>query len=133
VEVGVDSVALVSIFARKRVLGEVADQRILIKNSSEATEEGPHAKLGHTLAIFEGVAQVEDLAVVALVSVVAEVTALAVETEVDIAHNGGGVGGKLEEVRAGVPAYAGHGHGARYQHGCSEDDALHTVEMEGIV
>jgi len=111
VEVGVDAVTLVSIYAGEGVLGVVAGQRFLIEYGSKTTEEGPHAELGHTLTVFEGVANVEDLAIVALVSVVSKVTVCAIETELDIGANGGCVGNQLEVVWAGVPADAGDGHG----------------------
>jgi len=102
VEVAVDGESGISFFAGKRVLGEVAHQGFLIEHGSKTAEEGPHAKLGNSLGILEGVAQMEDLAVVALVRVVSEVTGSTVEAEVDVADDDGSVGRQLVEVGAGV-------------------------------
>jgi len=130
VEVGVDAEALVGLVARQGVLGEVAHKRFLVEDCAEAAEEGPHAQLGNALTVFEGVAQVEDLAVVALVSVVTKVTAGTVETEVDVANDSGGIGWQFVEVGAGVPADAGDGHGGGHEHGGGEDEALHVDGLE---
>jgi len=72
VEVVVDVVVAVGLLARQGALGVVAHELGLVEDGADTAEEGPHAQLRDSFAVFIGHAQVEDLTAVVLVSVVAE-------------------------------------------------------------
>jgi len=88
------------VLAGQRVFGVVAGQRGLVKDCAETANEGPHAQLGNAFAVLEGVAQVEDLAVVVCVRIVTKSSLATIEAIADaLVEDSGGIGWQLVEVR----------------------------------
>jgi len=99
----VDVVVLRGVLAGHGVVGVVAHQRLLVEDGVEPTDEGPHAGADEALGVHEGVADVEDAALVGQVRVEPVLQPVATEP----GHDGSpvdrcGVGGKLVAVRGGV-------------------------------
>jgi len=83
-EVIVDVVEPLRVGARKRIFRVVAHKLGLIENAANSADEGPHVHLRNALLSFVRQAHVEDLAVVAGVSVVTELTTSTIESIIDV-------------------------------------------------